>query len=159
MILLGLIIFIVFVALLGISIATLVFNIQYLGPGFNRTEKIDVKDWRRKWLLFFSWLSLIGIIISIFDFISGRKFMGGKEGKGGNGSSIQSSLLSLVLLTITNIITIMYLGPGFDKSDKIDVNDWRRKWILFFGWFNAVMLSIVVLIFIMYGSIVASYGR
>lgn len=46
----------------------------------------------------------------------------------------------------TLIITLSYLGPTFEEPSKIDPNDWKRKWIIFFAWFNLVTTGVLFLI-------------
>ena len=49
-------------------------------------------------------------------------------------------LLPLILL----ITTISYVGPTFKRDQDIKVDDWRRKFILFFAWFNLAYIILVV---------------
>jgi hypothetical protein len=54
------------------------------------------------------------------------------------------SILSLVLTILTNAFTIKYIGPSFNRTEHINVNDWMRKWVLFFAWYSLVVTIIMV---------------
>lgn len=56
-----------------------------------------------------------------------------------------------ILMIITDILTVTYLGPKWDSKEFIDPNDWRRKWILFFAWIKIVMFGMIF--FFTFGSI------
>jgi len=112
-----------------LSILTNVFIILYLGPTFGRTDTIDSQDWKRKWILFFSWLN-----IAIFGLIT-TFTLGGILFVPFVGTAI-------LLILLTAVFTILYLGPTFGDPGEIDVDDWKRKWILFFAWFGVVLSGI-----------------
>ena len=57
-------------------------------------------------------------------------------------------LLSLPL--ILAITTIIYIGPTFDRTEDIKVDDWRRKFILFFAWFNLAYIILLGLSYLTY---------
>lgn len=48
--------------------------------------------------------------------------------------------LTLYILTIvTYVLTLSYLGWTFSTKDlKLNPEDWRRKWLIFFAWFYLV---------------------
>jgi uncharacterized membrane protein len=48
------------------------------------------------------------------------------------------SVLTLMLAILTSVFTIKYIGPTFNRTEHIDVNNWMRKWILFFTWYGLV---------------------
>lgn len=49
-----------------IPILTAIIVLLYLGPTFSDEDvHIDPSDWRRKWLIFFAWLSLIIILMNV----------------------------------------------------------------------------------------------
>lgn len=51
-------------------------------------------------------------------------------------------LIGFVLSIATLIITLSYLGSSFKAPASIDPTDWKRKWIIFFAWFNLVSMGI-----------------
>ena len=53
--------------------------------------------------------------------------------------------LSIVFTLLAEIVIITYLGPTFEHSEKIDVNDWRRKFTLFFSWLAVAMIGVSLL--------------
>ncbi len=60
-------------------------------------------------------------------------------------------LIWAVLMIVTDILTITYLGPGWESKVEIDPSDWRRRWILFFAWLKLVMFGL--LFFFTFGTI------
>jgi hypothetical protein len=56
-----------------------------------------------------------------------------------------------ILMIITDILTVMYLGPKWDSKEIIDPSDWRRKWILTLAWIKLVVFGL--LIFFTFGTI------
>lgn len=46
-------------------------------------------------------------------------------------------LFSFVVAIITQIITLHYLGASFNDKD-LKVDDWKRKWLIFFAYFNII---------------------
>jgi hypothetical protein len=140
--------FIVTLVLVVISILTLIFTIIYLGPGFNRSKKILLNDWRRKWLLFFAWFTLIGSSFSLLTtYVS--------LGRADTTNKIVSNIVGNILLICTNVFIITYIGPKFNRQTEIKVDDFRRKWVLFFAWFNSVTLLIILIMFLV-GSVIAA---
>jgi hypothetical protein len=137
--------FIVTLVLFVISILTLIFTIIYLGPGFNRSKKILLNDWRRKWLLFFAWFTLIGSSVSLLTtFVSVAR----GENQPDTTNNIVSNIVANILLICTNVFIITYIGPTFNRQTEIKVDDFRRKWVLFFAWFNSVTLLIILIMFL-----------
>lgn len=57
----------------------------------------------------------------------------------------------IILVIITDILIISYLGPMWDSKQTIDPTDWRRKWILFFAWFK--LASFALMLFFTFGTI------
>jgi quinol-cytochrome oxidoreductase complex cytochrome b subunit len=60
-------------------------------------------------------------------------------------------ILTVILLSLSLILpitTIVYVGPTFDRTEDIKVDDWRRKFILFFAWINIAYIILLML----YGS-------
>ena len=109
-----------------LSILTYIFTLSYLGTTFNTNKKIDVRDWKRKWIIFFAWFN-IGVY-SVLTLLS-----------------FGEALILLILPLLTNIFILMYLGLTFETSVKIDSQDWKRKWIIFFTWLGLIIsvLSLV----------------
>lgn len=52
-----------------LTILTYIFTLSYLGTNFNTNKQIDIRDWKRKWIISFSWL---GLIISVFSLVSSK---------------------------------------------------------------------------------------
>lgn len=49
-----------------VPILTAVITLSYLGMTFREDEvDIDPQDWRRKWLIFFAWLTLAVMVLNI----------------------------------------------------------------------------------------------
>ena len=57
------------------------------------------------------------------------------------------TILLLLVPLILSIVSITYVGPTFNRTEDIKVDDWRRKFILFFAWFN---LAYIILLTISY---------
>ena len=114
-------------AILGI--VSLVASITYLGPTFDSKPAMEVNDWRRKLLLFLAWFNMVYYIIML---ISMRNLA-------------RNEKLSIVFTLLAEIVIITYLGPTFEHSEKIDVNDWRRKFTLFFSWLAVAMIGVSLL--------------
>ena len=52
--------------LLLVPIATAVIVLTYLGPWVSHDNvEVDPQDWRRKWLVIFSWLTVITVAMNI----------------------------------------------------------------------------------------------
>ena len=53
--------------LLLVPIATAVIVLTYLGPWISpdTQHEVDLHDWRRKWLVIFSWLTVLTIALNI----------------------------------------------------------------------------------------------
>lgn len=137
-----LIVTIISLVLIIISVINLVFTIQYLGPTFGRTHPVDVNDWRRKWLLFFAWFSLVSSSINLLFYNNSLPYNNTTTRV--VTSELHISHLGMILgilPLITNIFVIIYLGPTFDRTKKIPVDNWMRKWVLFFAWFNIVLFG------------------
>ena len=108
----------------GIVIPTYIFTLSYLGGSFNSDIKIETDDWRRKWIIFFTYINVI--IVGLFALFA--LFM--KQ---------NTLLLSLFLPLMSNIIILVYLGTSFGSDTAtLDVNDWRRKWIIFFAYIGII---------------------
>ena len=138
------IVFILFtITLLVLSIINLVITIQYLGPTFDRKKSIDVKNWHRKWILFFSWFTIVLSGLSLLFNNQQNKYKKTVNGIVISEINISNnfSLLFTILPILTNIFTIIYLGPTFGRNKKIKVDNWMRKWVLFFAWFNIVIIG------------------
>jgi hypothetical protein len=131
--------FIIGLIILGLFITNLIFSISYLGPTFNKKNKIDVNDIKRKWILFFAWFTLVS---SILYTINISMF---------HTKAITFSIIITIFISImTDILTITYIGPYFNRNKEIFINDWRRKWILFFNWFTVgswIVALILILLF------------
>lgn len=54
-------------------------------------------------------------------------------------------LIATSLALTTAIFTLSYLGTSFESVKPLDASDWRRKWLIFFAWFNLVGLGLIVL--------------
>lgn len=54
-------------------------------------------------------------------------------------------LIAIGLALTTAILTLSYLGTSFESVKPLDASDWRRKWLIFFAWFNLVGLGLLVL--------------
>ena len=55
------------------------------------------------------------------------------------------TIFLLLLPLILSIVTITYVGPTFNRSEDIKVDDWKRKFILFFAWFNLAYIIFLTL--------------
>jgi len=52
--------------LLLVPVATAVIVLTYLGPWVSHDNvEVDPQDWRRKWLVIFSWLTVLTIALNI----------------------------------------------------------------------------------------------
>jgi hypothetical protein len=68
----------------------------------------------------------------------------------------QSPLLFDLLLIFFNIIPIMsaiitltYLGPTFSDDVVIEPDDWRRKWLIFFGWLSLISIMMMIILILL----------
>lgn len=104
--------------------------ITYLGPTFDSKPALDVNDWRRKFLLFFAWFNVVYLVVNALAL--GKRLTLGY-------------VLPLALSIMSQIVIIIYLGPTFEHSEKIDSDDWRRKFTLFFAWLGVAMVGVSVL--------------
>jgi len=117
-----------------LPILTGVFSILYLGP-WSESDLIDPSDWKRKWILFFAWFNLIFLALMFFFAYNWLSLM-----------FFPVALVILSIPVITSILVIVYLGPwDRDSTDMIDPTDWKRKWILFFAWFDVAFYGFVLL--------------
>jgi hypothetical protein len=46
--------------------------------------------------------------------------------------------ISFILVLMTQIITLVYLGTSFNDKD-LKTDDWKRKWLIFFAYFTIVL--------------------
>lgn len=54
-------------------------------------------------------------------------------------------LIWSIVLILTSVFTLIYLGWTFDTPEKVDPQDWKRKWIIFFAWFHIASVCLVIL--------------
>lgn len=117
-----------------LGIITCILTLMYLGMSFNNPEIIDPRDWKRKWIIFFAWFNLVVIGIVIIAAMIANLVSGGV------------SLLLFALPVMTNVLILNYLGMSFKEPESIDPQDWKRKWIVFFAWFNLVVIFSTLLV-------------
>lgn len=68
------IIVLVQLVLLLVPVATAVIVLTYLGPWVSHDNvEVDPEDWRRKWLVIFSWLTVLTIALNILIGVSSIK--------------------------------------------------------------------------------------
>ena len=120
------------VVLLGaiLGITNSVVCITYLGPTFDSKPSLDVNDWRRKFLLFFAWFNVVYYLINIFSM---------------KDTLDMRHVFPLAFGLMSQLIIIVYLGPTFKHTEKIDSEDWRRKFTLFFAWLAVAMVGLALL--------------
>ena len=53
-------------------------------------------------------------------------------------------LLVFGIVIPTYIFTLSYLGGSFNSDIKIETDDWRRKWIIFFTYHNTIIYFIII---------------
>jgi len=59
-----------------IPIMSAIIVLNYLGPTFSDDDiVIESDDWRRKWLIFFAWFSLVSIFITMIVIMIGQLFI------------------------------------------------------------------------------------
>lgn len=121
----------------SLVITTNIFILMYLGTTFSPSDSsVEPQDWKRKWIIFFSWFGLILSILSGL-FVFGLLKMG-----------VYETIFALIIICIpiiTHILTLIYLGTSLDSSYSIDLQDWKRKWIIFFAWFGLISNSLIIL--------------
>lgn len=104
--------------LIILSISTNVVKLDYLKPTFNNIpDTIDLQSWKRKWIILFTWLESIMLIVM----------------------SMQLGVSGFVVCffpLMTRIIILNYLGMSFADPKSIDLQSWKRKWIIFFAWLD-----------------------
>jgi hypothetical protein len=92
---------------------------MYVGWTFKAPASIDPKNWKRKWIIFFAWLSLVSLSLITL-------------------AGLGLPLIVFAIPILTSIFTLVYLGLTFEAPDSIDPQDWKRKWIVFFTWLALV---------------------
>jgi hypothetical protein len=98
---------------------TNIFTLMYLGWTFKAPSSINAQDWKRKWIVFFAWFSLVSMsLISL--------------------AGLGLPLVVFAIPILTSIFTLVYLGMTFTPPRSIDPLDWKRKWIIFFAWLAIV---------------------
>ena len=106
---------------MAFQIITALLTLIYLGWNPNDTDEFDPNDWKRKWIIFFSWFGLILmsiLSIMILPFFPASIF-----------------ILPVFGIVITDcIINLMYLGKSFGDTSKPDPKDWKRQWIIIISW-------------------------
>ena len=119
------------VALIGaiLGVISLVVSITYLGPTFDSKPALEIDDWRRKFLLFFAWFNVVYYSIMLI-FIKDLE---------------RIHRVGIIFTLLAELLIITYLGPTFEESKKIDSDDWRRKFTLFFAWFGVGILGLCLL--------------
>lgn len=110
-----------------LSMLNSIITLSYLGTSFEQTKDINKDDWRRSYLIVLSWLQ--SVIFTIFIIMS-----------------LGTGLIIVIFPLLTSIFTLSYLGTTITPTKTIDTNDWKRKWIIFFSWFNLI-LNLFVLLF------------
>lgn len=130
-----------------LSVATNIITLIYLGMSFKSTNILDVNDWKRKWILVFAYLRVIDEFLLLVSLFSVSIVYSSIFRQFDNKFLYSSILLVISCICIfnivTSILTIVYLGPSFEKS-SIEENDWKRKWIIFYVWFSLILQGSVV---------------
>ena len=103
--------------------------LSYLGWSFEPQE-IDPNDWKRKWIIFFGYISLISGAFYVL-----------KDDK--------AYFIPGALLLFTSLVTLLYCGWSFENNSQLDATDWKRRVIIFFAWFGLVVYGFMILIMLM----------
>jgi hypothetical protein len=100
------------------------FTLMYLGWTFNDPERIDPTDWKRDWIVIFTYVQMV--MIGIFTWVH----------------RVSVSFIPLVLLFASNILGLTYLGWTVADTSEVDPKDWRRRWIILFAWYGWISVTI-----------------
>lgn len=98
---------------------------------YTSCNELKVDDWRRNWIIFFSWISLIG---------SSALFAHSCKNK-----NLITSIISVIIFLISNM-TLSYIGYVFPRdTPTIDRSDWRRVALIVVSALS-ILASIIVMI-------------
>jgi hypothetical protein len=153
---------------LVLPMATNIITLMYLGMNFESSGTLDPEDWKRKWVLVFAYLQVVGTVFlfvllmgSIISLLTSLI----RTGFYRDLSTVEQKLLWAVLFIMvifcvfsimTSVFIILYLGPDWNRSN-IDSNDWKRKWIIFFAWLSLCFQAILLLLIAFLPVIFISY--
>lgn len=129
----------------GLSIATAVITLTYLGWTFDDPENIYPKDWKRVWVIFFAWLNAAFIILL---FLFGLRIVAFQGHSGYFGAFVLIYPILMVLPILNSYFILSYVGTRIDVDEPIDPKDWKRKWMVFFSWLILVGGSLSILLFL-----------
>lgn len=110
----------------GLNIATNMFTLLYLGTSIDSDSVIDIKDWKRRWIVAFAWVRLVLLIVTII-MSAGTVFV------------IPFVNVYVTLSCLTSIFTLVYLGTSFEDAIEVDPTDWKRRWVIIFSWLGLVL--------------------
>lgn len=129
-----------------LSVVTNTIILLYLGTTFESTDALDVNDWKRKWILVIAYFKLIVTFLELVLLISQliALFIFDTKSTLWDVFYLVFFVISCIFSIVIDIFTIIYLGPTFEKL-KIEGNDWKRKWIIFFTLFLLVLQGVLFL--------------
>ena len=121
-----------------LHLITAIITLIYLGWSPNDTSKFDPKDWKRKWIVFFTWLN-VALLLIISCIAIGRMMNFVKEIPSSlrlfYGSSFSLILIIIIALGILDtLFTLQYLGTSFKDIPEPNPKDWKRQWIIIMSW-------------------------
>ena len=58
--------------------------------------------------------------------------------------NISLGLVPFILLIVTDVLILTYLGKDFQSTYELDPEDWKRKWIVFFAYFQIIGVSMLL---------------
>lgn len=114
--------------------------LDYLGYRLEPQKEIDPSDWKRKWLIFFAYIDLVIVLISMFYYMFPSVYY--------NEPVLYTGINPFVFIfpIITNVLILVYLGPTFNNPPIIDPANWKRKWIVCFAWLSLILRGLIVLL-------------
>lgn len=105
------------------------FTLMYLGWDFNVPNQIDTSNWKRKWMNVSAWLQFVFAILWLFALLPLLFIF---------PIQMIPLFITLILMIITSIFTLIYIGWTVNETSDIDLSDWKRKWIIFFAYLGLI---------------------
>lgn len=122
--------------------------LYYLGWTFDETQEIKIDDWKRKYIIVFVWIMLIynSLLVLKWLIITMRMRINVIDEFPQDFRKIIGMAALFILFTLLNNVLVCsfilkYIGSSFEEQ-KIEPDDWKRKYIIFFAWFSLVLCGI-----------------
>ena len=119
-----------------LSLVLSIIILMYIDTYFSKKTVIQVDDWKRKIIIPLSFLSIIAILIKIFtkDHDVFLDYQGPKPDFIKVLQKIMKVIIIICPLSIC-IFSLLYIMPN-----KINVDDWKRKFLIYLCIFNIGMI-------------------